>query len=270
MKRTLFLATTVLFLASCRDEKADNDDSGTAALTPPPAVMNYSIVKVYPHDTASYTQGLIWENNRLYEGTGMRTVSKLRDVNIQTGKPVKEISLADQYFGEGITLFNKKIYQLTWEEHKVLVYDAATFKKIQEFDWPYDGWGLTNNGKQLIITTGGSNLYFVNPETFKIERTVGVTDNNGYVDSLNELEFVDGKIYANIYGKDYIVRIDPETGRVEARADLSDFLQKAGASYDPRTVDGGYVLNGIAYDSTKKSFYITGKRWPVLAEVKFN
>ena len=273
MKNSFYclLAAFVLVSCSCGNDKSGNDvNAPVVALTPPPAVLNYSVIKVFPHDTASYTQGLIWENNHLIEGTGERGVSKLRNIDLQTGKAQKEINLDAQYFGEGVTLFNGKIYQLTWQEHKVFVYDPLTFKKLQEFEWPYEGWGLTNNGKQLIVSTGSSNIYFVNPETFKIERTLGVTDNNGYVDSINELEFVDGRIYANVYETNYIIRISPETGVVEAKADLSDFLNKTGAAYDPRSLNPGYVLNGIAYDASKKSFYITGKRWPVLAEVKFN
>jgi glutamine cyclotransferase len=271
VKKTLCIVLIAGSLSSCGDPKTETDsNANTALLTPPPAVLQYSVIKVYPHDTASYTQGLIWQNNHLIEGTGEPGFSKLRNIDLQTGKPEKEISLGAEYFGEGVTLFNNKIYQLTWKEHKVFVYDPVTFKKLQEFEWTYEGWGLTHNGKQLIVSTGGSNIYFVNPETFKIERTLGVTDNNGYVSMINELEFVDGKIYANIYETDYIVRINPETGVVEARADLSDFLKQTGATYDPRTVNPGYVLNGIAYNAEKKTFYITGKRWPVLAEVKFN
>jgi glutamine cyclotransferase len=268
VKKTLCFFLVAAVLISCRDNKTENDNT-VVSLTAPPAALGYSVIKVFPHDTASYTQGLIWENNHLIEGTGENT-SKLRIIDLQTGKPQKEISLGSEYFGEGVTLFNNKIYQLTWKEHKVFVYDPVTFKKIQEFEWPMEGWGLTHNDKQLIVSTGGSNIYFVNPGTFKIERTLGVTDNNGYVNDINELEYVDGSIYANIYGRDYIVRIDPQTGVVTAKADLSDFLKQTGATYDPRSVDPGYVLNGIAYNPEKKSFYITGKRWPVLAEVKFN
>jgi glutamine cyclotransferase len=265
----VFVAVTAL-LTACHDNNKSSDSDVTVPAIPPPAAISYSLVKVYPHDTSSYTQGLIWQNNKLYEGTGMRGVSKLRQVDINTGKPIREITLPATDFGEGITLLNNKIYQLTWEEHKVYVYDASTFKKLQELPWTYEGWGLTNNGKQLIVTTSDSNLYFVNPETFRIEKTVGVSDNNGYVASINELEYVNGSIYANVYGADYIIKINPESGKVEGRVDLSDILQKAGAAYDPRQVDSGYVLNGIAYDAAKNSFYITGKRWPILCEVKFN
>ena len=163
-------------------------------------------------------------------------------------------------------MLNNKIYQLTWQEHKVFVYDAASFKKEKEFDWTYEGWGITTDGRQLIVSTGGSNLYYVNPETFKVERTLGVSDNNGYVSNLNELEYVDGFIYANIYNTDLIVKIDPATGSVTGRMDFTDLLQKTNQPIYPNKD----VLNGIAYDPGKKSFYITGKRWPALYEIKLN
>ncbi len=268
MKRILLIAFSAITLAGCKNEKKETDSN--TPVIPAPATIGYNLVKVYPHDTSSYTQGLIWQNNTLYEGTGMRGVSKLRTVNINTGAPTKEINLANTDFGEGITLLNNKIYQLTWEEHKVFVYDPVSFKKLQEFEWPYEGWGLTNNGKQLIISTGGSNLYYVNPETFVIEKTLGVSDNNGYLAGINELEYVNGSIYANVYGENYLIRINPLSGLVEKKIDFSDLLQKAGAKYDPRLVDPGYVLNGIAYDAAKNSFYITGKRWPILCEVKID
>ena len=269
MKKIILSALlAVVLLNSCKDKEENADNPSTPAI-PAPVAIGYNIIKVYPHDTSSYTQGLIWQDGKMYEGTGMRGVSKLRTVDLATGKATKDLALGNTYFGEGVTILNNKIYQLTWEEHKVFVYDMS-FKKIQEFEWPYEGWGLTNNGKSLIVSTGGSNLYFVDPASFKIEKTVGVTDNNGYVDSLNELEYVNGSVYANRYGYDYILKINPTSGLVEGKIDLSDLLRKAGAAYDPRSIDEGYVLNGIAYDSTKQSFYITGKRWPVLCEVKFN
>lgn len=263
----VFIAATAL-LAGCHDTNKSEDAS--VAAIPPPAAISYTLVKVYPHDTSSYTQGLIWLNNTMYEGTGMPHVSKLRTVDLNTGKPIKEIALPDSTFGEGVTVLNNKIYQLTYTEHKVYVYDLSSFKKLQEFEWPYEGWGLTTDGKQLIVSTGDSNLYFVNPENFHIERTVGVSDNNGYVPNLNELEYVNGSVYANIYETDYIIKINPQTGHVDGKADMSNLLQKAGATYDPRQINAGYVLNGIAYDAARNIFYITGKRWPILCEVKFN
>lgn len=272
MKLSTILAAIIL-LSSCGGQK-DNGDEGndkSAAAIPAPTNLNYSIVKVYPHDTSSYTQGLIWHNDALYEGTGWLGESKLMKIQIESGKYKQKIDLAKEYFGEGITIFKDKIYQLTWENHKVFVYDLATFKKIKEFVWDREGWGLTHNDKQLIVSTGSSNLYFVNPETFTIERTLGVYDNNGYLSNLNELEFVNGTIYANVYLTDNIVKINPETGLVEGRIDLTGLLQKTNQPVDQEYyLSQGFVLNGIAYNAITNSFYITGKRWPALYEIKLN
>lgn len=188
-------------------------------------------------------------------------------IDIQNGKSRKSVSLDPSIFGEGITIFNDKIYQLTWQNHKVYVYDAKTLKKLKELTWEHDGWGLTNNGTDLIISTGDSNLYFVDPETFKIRRIVGVSDHNGPLGNLNELEYVDGVVYANIYLSDYILKINPVNGNILGKIDLSGLRGKAEKHVD---TDKDNVLNGIAYDSTKKSFYITGKNWPLLFEMKVN
>lgn len=274
MKLYSILIAVVLFSnCSCGDNKNDQGDSANSstAVIPAPANLNYSIVKIYPHDTSSYTQGLIWYNNTLYEGTGLEGESRLMKVDLESGKHKQKIDLAKEYFGEGITIFNDKIYQLTYREHKVFVYELATFKKIKEFDWNMEGWGLTHNGKQLIVSTGSSNIYFVNPETFAIEKTVGVYDNNGYMDSINELEFVNGSIYANVYLREVIVKINPETGLVEGRIDLTNVLRKTNQSFDEETyIANGFVLNGIAYNAASNSFYITGKKWPALYEIKLN
>ncbi|HJV20745.1 MAG TPA: glutaminyl-peptide cyclotransferase [Sediminibacterium sp.] len=267
MKKTagLLLLGTLLF-SSCKEHSNEANEPVINQAIQAPAVINYTIVKVFPHDTSSYTQGLFWHNNALYEGTGWYGEGKILTIDPASGKAENKVTIGDQYFGEGITLLNNKIYQLTWQEHKVFVYDAASFKKVKEFDWTYEGWGLTTDGKQLIISTGGSNLYYVNPETFKVERTLGVSDNNGYVSNLNELEFVDGSIYANIYNTDLIVKINPATGSVTGRMDFTDLLQKTNQPIYPNKD----VLNGIAYDAARKSFYITGKRWPALYEIKLN
>lgn len=262
MKHYTLLAAFALLFA-CKD--AANEDENNNAI-PTPASLGYSIVNVFPHDTAYFTQGLIWHNNTLYEGTGLYAQSHLMKMDLQTGKALQKLSLDPKFFGEGITILNNKIYQLTWEEKKAFVYDLATFKKIGEFNWPMEGWGLTHNGSQLIISTGNSNLYFVNPETFAIERTLGVYDNNGYLANLNELEYVDGKVYANVWNDDRIVRIDPQTGLVEARIDLTGILLKTN-----QPIYGNKdVLNGIAYNPDTKSFYVTGKKWPALYEIKIN
>jgi glutamine cyclotransferase len=269
MKKVLVFVSVAII--ACNNDKPE--DTVIAPPIPAPSVINYTVVKMYPHDSTSYTQGLEWLDNTLYEGSGDPDyigVSKLAKVDLATGKDKQRIGLNENFFGEGITVMNGKIYQLTYKEHKVFVYDQKSFKKLKEFTWPFEGWGLTHNDSSLIISTGTSNVYFVDPETFAVKRTLGISDNNGYLDSINELEYVDGSLYANVYGRDYIVKINPSTGIVEARIDLTDILAKNGAPYDPREVNEGYVLNGIAYDKDKKSFYVTGKRWPVLFEIKLN
>ncbi len=266
MKRLLAWTVVLLFMVACKNNTSNNDDDTEIVNTiTPPANINYNIVAIYPHDTASFTQGLQWINDTLYEGTGLEGESRLMMVDLNTGKATKSIALDPSFFGEGITLLNGRIYELTWQNNKVFVYDAKTLKKIKEFSWDHEGWGITNNGKDLIVSTGSSNLYFVDPETFKEKNIIGVMDNNGPVGNLNELEYVDGAVYANIYLSDYIVKIDPSNGHVTGKINLSGILQKSGKPYNPDN-----VLNGIAYNTNKKSFYITGKNWPALFEVKLN
>jgi glutamine cyclotransferase len=188
-------------------------------------------------------------------------------VNIEDGKPIKELKITDpKIFGEGITIFNNKIYQLTWQSNKVFVYDVETFEKLAEFNWPYDGWGITHNGKSLIVSTGSNNLYFVNPDSFKIEKMIGVTDNYGPVANINELEYAKGFVYANQYETNYILKINPETGRVEGKLDLTGIREKNNVVLDEHED----FLNGIAYDSVKNSLYVTGKLWPALFEIKID
>ncbi len=263
MKHLLAITAVLVLLGCNNDPKPDNKP--VVSNVPEPKTISYNIVNIYPHDTSSYTQGLQWHNGFLYEGTGLEGQSRLMKVNLKDGQPVQKISIDNTLFGEGITIINNKIYQLTWKNNKVFVYDLATLKKLKEFHWDYDGWGLTNNGKDLLISTGGNNIYFVDPETFRILNTISVNSNYGPLGDINELEYVNGKIYANIYGSDYIAVINPETGSVESKLDFTGLLQKSGKTYE-----NADVLNGIAYDSAKNSFYITGKKWPALFEVKLN
>ena len=257
-------AAMILLSVSCKGRK-EADDSDNINTVPAPAVMNYTVIATYPHDTTSFTEGLLLHDGYLYESAGQYEESRLYKAKLEMGRAEKKVDLDKTVFGEGISIINNKIYQLTYREHKVFVYDM-NFKKLSELEWPYEGWGMTTDGKSLILDTGGSNIYFVNPETFKIERTLGVVNNNGYVDSINELEYVNGYIYANIWLTNYIIKINAKTGLVEGRADLTDILSK---NNQPAATKEGAVLNGIAYDSTKNSFYITGKYWPTLFEVKF-
>lgn len=272
MKKIIPYIITAAVFCSCDGGTNNNNNSADTSqmlmATAAPANVSYNIVATYPHNTDSYTQGLIWQNNSLYEGTGLERHSKLMMVDLKTGKEQGTVvKNADDIFGEGITMLNGKIYQLSWQNHKVFVYDAKTFAKTGEMNWEHEGWGLTNNGKELIVSTGESTIYFVEPETFKVIRTIAVKDNNGPVGAINELEFVNGVVYANIYETDYIVTINPANGNITGKIDLSGLLEKFGKQVEP---NHGLVLNGIAYDSAKNSFYITGKKWPLLFEVKFD
>lgn len=264
-----------LFVIACNN--TNNADTSTSSMDTAentsiaaPIALNYTIQKVYNHDTSAYTQGLEWHNNKLIEGTGLRGESVLYQMDEQL-KPIgKKIQIDAPYFGEGVTVFDGKIYQLTWEEHQVFVYDATTFKKINTLNWPYEGWGLTHNDTSLIVSTGSSNLYFVNPTDFTIQKTLGVYNEYGYQSMLNELEYVDGKIFANIYGQNDIVVIDAKTGHITNKIDCSNLLAQVKVNYNPLTIDAGFVLNGIAYKKSTNTYFLTGKCWPVVVEVKLN
>ncbi|MBS1731080.1 MAG: glutaminyl-peptide cyclotransferase [Bacteroidetes bacterium] len=267
-----FLAILLVFaFVSCNNTDNPGEGSVVDKDNPAPPAISYQVVKIYPHDTASYTQGLIWQNGKLYEGTGLTGKSKLRIIHIDKGTADKEINLPANEFGEGITIFNNKIYQLTWQNNRVHEYDAGTFQKIRDFDWPFQGWGITHNENELIVSTGSSNLYFVDPVTFKVKKIVGVTDNLGPVGNLNELEYIQGSIFANVYETNYIIKIDPETGKVLGKLDLTGLMNNNGVRYNAAYLEEqGGVLNGIAYDSTKNTLLITGKLWPALFELKIN
>lgn len=265
----IFFVSVCCFACSgCNDPKPTKEETNPVAATP---LLSYQIVKVYPHDTSSYIQGLEVVNDKLLESSGRNGFSKLAYVNLSNGKTEKSIKLSENIFAEGTTLFHNKIYQLTWMNHIVYVYDPAAFQKKAEFAWPYEGWGITNNGRELIISTGSSNLYFTN-DSLKVLRITGVTDEYGPVPALNELEYINGFVYANQYETNYILKIDPESGKVVGKMDMTGLLEKSGMSYNPQyyTLQSGNVLNGIAYDSSKQALYVTGKLWPALFEIKVN
>jgi glutamine cyclotransferase len=254
-------------MSSCQtNAEADNTQQEKLQAIQEPVNIPFQVLNIFPHDTSSYTQGLIWYEGKLWEGTGWKTESKLLLTDYKTGKAIKSVKLPDNEFGEGITILNNKIYQLTWEDHKVYVYNLKTLKQEKVFDWPYEGWGITTDGKALLISTGGSNLYWVDPSTFKITKTLGVSDNNGYVDSINELEWINGFIYANKYLTDYILKIDPSSGLVVGKLNLTGLLQQNNQPIVANTD----VLNGIAFNPTTGNLLITGKRWPALFELKLN
>lgn len=221
------------------------------------------IKKIYPHDEKAYTQGLYYKNGYLYESTGLYGESTLRKNDILTGNSLKKISLLPIYFGEGITIYNDKIYQLTWTNKKGFVYDMNSFQKIGEFVYPTEGWGITSDGKSLIVSDGTNFLTFYDPVTFEITKTISVQFQNQSVMNLNELEFVDGKIYANVYMTDKIAIINSENGNVEQWIDISSLRMQLD---DPSAAE---VSNGIAFNPETKTFYLTGKYWSNLFEVLF-
>ncbi len=225
-------------------------------------VFGYKIVNTYPHDTNSFTQGLIFDKGVLYESTGLIGRSAVKIVDLKTGKTLKSHELPDNYFGEGIAIIENKIIQLTWRSKTGFVYDKKTLKLIKKFSYQTQGWGITYDGKYLIISDGSAVLYFMDPNTFKVVGTLEVYGDNGKVSKLNELEYINGEIYANIWGIEKIARINSKTGRVTAWIDLSGLL----SDQDKKNrVD---VLNGIAFNSDKGRLFVTGKLWPKMFEIE--
>ena len=260
----------LLCLAACNNNTPDS--TVTDADNPPPPSISYRMVKEYPHDTTFFTEGLIWHNNAMYESAGETGESRLVKTDLSSGKVEQKITLPADDFGEGIAIIGDSIYQLTYKNNRAYVYSLSTFKKGREVAFPYEGWGMTTNGKDLIMSIGGSsNLYFVNPVTFKVSNILSVTDNYGPVSSINELEYVNGYVFANVWHTNKIIKIDPASGRVAGVIDVGDILTQAGKPINYADSNNAEkVLNGIAYDSLKNSFYITGKRWPLLFEIKLN
>ncbi|MEO9020557.1 MAG: glutaminyl-peptide cyclotransferase [Ginsengibacter sp.] len=270
-------ATAILFLLiSCHSNSSDVDNSLPVQKVnniPAPAPIMFKVEAVYPHDPTSYTQGLEFYKGKLYEGTGEWGTSKLRIVNIKTGIPEKSYLIPDtSIFGEGITILKNKVYQLTWQNNKIFVYNVDDISHpVSTLKWNRQGWGATNDGTDIIISDGSSKLFFVQPDEakkeMKISKVITVADNTGEVDSLNELELIDGYVYANRWLTNDIIKIDTSNGYVVGKMNLTGLLQQ----YDPSAkVSGDAVLNGIAYDSTTKKLYITGKDWPKLFEMKLN
>ena len=260
--RYIIALLTLLVIISCKNGENDNGD---VPHPDAPKIITCSIVETFPHDTSSYTQGLVIYNGEMYEGTGNYGFSKLMKVDIKTGKAIREISLDKKYFGEGIAILNDTVYQLTWKEKKVFVYTLNDFKKVREFNLETQGWGLTTDGKNLIATNGTSTLYYYEPSTFKLIKTQDVTEAGSLSYNLNELEYIEGFIYANQYEADYIFKIDPATGAILGKADLKSITGRI-KSLNPQAD----VPNGIAYDAASKKTYITGKWWPELYSVQFS
>jgi glutamine cyclotransferase len=240
--------------------------SAKAILTPTPTPaahhFTYEVVNAYPHDRGAFTQGLVFENGVLYEGTGLHGRSSLRRVDLASGDVLQIRKLPDQLWGEGITIFSERIIQLTWQSGVGFAYDQNNLELLEEFHYPTEGWGITHDGERLIMSDGTSTLRFWNPETFEEIGRIEVRDEDGPVTRLNELEVVQGEIYANVWQTDRIARIAPDTGDVISWIDLAGLLSAADRS---EPVD---VLNGIAYDAENDRLFVTGKLWPRLFEIE--
>lgn len=224
-------------------------------------VAGYTVSRVYPHDPHAFTQGIEYHDGVLYEGTGRNGESTLRKVELATGKVLQRVAVPPEHFGEGITVWGNTVLQLTWQSHVGFVYDRQTFKQLRTFKYTGEGWGLTHNATELIMSDGTASLRFIDPNTLTEKRRLLVTDAGVIIRDLNELEWVNGEIYANVWQTNFIARISPSTGRVLGWINLTGLLSPA----DARA--GADVLNGIAYDTTGRRLFVTGKLWPKLFEI---
>lgn len=235
--------------------------SSQSAQNGPAPVYGYDVVNVYPHDPNAFTQGLVYREGTLFEGTGRYGESDIREVEPETGNVIRKRRIPDEYFGEGIALWQDKLIQLTWRSRVGFVYERATFERQREFSYSTEGWGLTHDGERLIMSDGSSSLIFLDPATFERMDSIQVQDDGEPIDQLNELEFIQGRIYANVWQTDRIAIIDPANGRVTAWIDLAGLLDPEDRT--PHTD----VLNGVAYDADGDRLFVTGKYWPKLFEI---
>ncbi len=271
MKKLITIITIALFTSSCGEEKDKPETEPSIAPVSTVKTIAYSVIGEYPHDTASFTQGIELHNGKLYESAGdfENSAMQFGEVRTKVLKIDKKHKMGSPTtFAEGLTFLKGKWYQLTWQSHEVFVYSENDITKpIEKLTWALDGWGITNDGTDLIITSGGSDLHFVDPATFKIKNSVHIHDDAGPVDSVNELEYVDGFVWGNIWQTNDIIKIDPKSGAVVGKMNFSNKLLN---SQDVLGEGGEPTMNGIAYDSTTKTFFVTGKRWPKIFEVRLN
>jgi glutaminyl-peptide cyclotransferase len=245
------LIVTVLLAVSCVAQSAKHTPEYT-----------YRVVKSFPHDASAFTQGLVYYNGFLYEGTGLEGRSSLRKERLETGEIVKQINLAPEVFGEGIAIFNSQVIELTWQSHVGYVYRLSDFQLVRQFSYPGEGWGLTSNSLELFMSDGTPEIRVLDPQTLQEKRRITVRDGNTPVDQLNELEWIDGEIYANVWQTDRIAKISPQTGKVTGWIDLTGLLSPL------YHLEPGAVLNGIAYDAAHKRLFVTGKLWPKIFEIR--
>lgn len=252
-----FCSSGLLLRAADPSPPAISEEATTAA----PARFSYEVVNTWPHDPAAFTQGLVFYGETLLESTGLNGESTLRAVELTTGRVLKKLSLPNEYFGEGLAVIGTHAYQITWQNHRGFVYDARSFQREGEFTYEGEGWGLTSDGRSLILSDGTDQIRFIDPSTFRVVRTLHVTVAGTPVARINELEWIKGEIFANVWLTNSIIRIDPTTGAVHGIIDFSHLLPP-----DQRQ-PGTDVLNGIAYDPATDRLLVTGKRWPKIFEV---
>jgi glutaminyl-peptide cyclotransferase len=262
-RRGALLLAALLALAACGKSAADR----TPSVPPAPASnaitrYTYEVIATWPHDPRAFTQGLIFRNGSFLESTGLNGQSTLREDDPKTGRVLKQVSVPAQYFAEGLAVIGDHAYQLTWRNGKGFVYDADTFRLEQEFAYEGEGWGLATDGRWLILSDGTNRIRFLDPATFQVTRTIEVSAEGKPVERLNELEWINGEIFANVWQTDEVMRIDPATGQVRGVIDFTGLL--APMDRGPETD----VLNGIAYDAANDRLFITGKRWPKIFEVR--
>jgi len=262
VKRQLYLIVMLLLIeavAGCGHKTA-----AVNARQPPQEVPTYTyeILNVWPHDPGAFTQGLTYHDGLLWESTGRYGQSSLRKVDLTTGKILERVEVPKEYFAEGMTLFQGKVFQLTWKAQRGFIYDPASFKLQTTFPYEGEGWGLTHDDQFLILSDGTNRLRFIDPADFQVKRTIAVYDHNQPLTNLNELEYIKGEIYANIWHTDRIVRLDPRSGQILGWIDLAGLLSPAERS------DAEAVLNGIAYDETNDRLFVTGKLWPKVFEIR--
>ena len=258
LTKSVVLLLAVLSLGtSCGGVSSSNTSTNGG-----PPTYGYEVVNTFKHATDSFTQGLEFRDGKLYESAGGDGTSSLRLVELETGRVLDKVDVPMPYFAEGITILNGKIYQLTWQNGVGFIYDANSLSKVGQFNYDGEGWGLTNDGQSLILSDGTNRIRFLDPSTFKVTKTIAVVDGSKTINSLNELEYLDGQIYSNIWHRDQVAIINPQTGKVTAWLDLRGLLKQG------EVRDEEAVLNGIAYDSNNKRLFVTGKLWPKLFEIR--
>ena len=250
-----------IFFPSCRvDAQTPNSLASYLFQQDKLQRYTYQVIAAYPHDSRAFTQGLIYENGILYESTGLYGESSLRKIDLSADNILQMVKLADDYFAEGLTLYKGILIQLTWKSNVAFLYDKDSLELIGTFTYPYDGWGITHDGRMLITSDGSAVIRFLNPEDFSELKQIRVHAGERTIDQINELEYINGKIYANVWLSDFIVIIDPDTGQVMGWVDLTGLEEKSNKHEN--------VLNGIAYDAENNRLFVTGKRWPHLYEIR--